>query len=149
MRKQETRALGPEGVLFEVTQLGLDDGIDALDRLSKVAAPVIARIADTPKGAKLALEPIVAEAVSKISAAQLQHLAGLFGKHTRFSVDGEKWPYLHKPQREELFAGDGMPLLFLWLAFAIEVNFAVFYNALGPVLGAAGPRATTPPPSEA
>ena len=137
----KTERLGE--IEFEVTPLGLEDAIDAFERLAKTAGPALALIADG-RGKPFAFGPVVAEAVGKISAADLKWAANLFGKHTRFSRDGQAWPYLDKANREGVFAGD-LPLFFRWLAFAIEANFAGFFEALGPVMRGVDPRASTPP----
>lgn len=134
-------------VQFEVTQLGFEAGLLAFDRLARTIGPVFAKIGDARKGAPVKLADLLETGIKSVTHADLVHFADVFGKTTRYSLDGgETWPYLHKAQREALFAGD-LPLFFAWLSFAVETNFSGFFDALGTVPGGGVPGADTRPPS--
>ncbi len=132
---------------FEVTQLDFDASLLAFDRLARTIGPVFAKLGDAKRTGGVKLSDLLETGIKSVSHADLVHFAEVFGKTTRYSIDGgETWPYLHKAARTVLFAGD-LPLFFAWLAMAVEVNFAGFFDALGTVPSGGVPGASTLPPS--
>lgn len=135
-----------DGVIFEVTPLGFRKGRAVFMRVSKAVGPSLALVAERP-GSRLSALPlaeIVTRALEAVSDDDLEWLADVLGETTRFSTDGGvKLPYLTGPNREQLFAGR-ISLFFRWIWFALEVNFADFFDFL-PARPDAGPAGATPP----
>jgi hypothetical protein len=134
----------PEGVIFEVTQEGFATGRALFVRVAKAIGPALAVLADS-SAARVA--PALKSAAENLSDADLAVLADKFGASTRFSTDGGvKWPYLSAANQEELFAGN-LFLFFEWLYFALEVNYADFFDALR-ARSALGQKGETPDASQ-
>ena len=135
-RKTEKRTI--DGITFEVTQLGFAKSRQAFVRLAKAVGPALAKIADSApsladmrKIAPGSLAEAVETLISNVGDSDLEWFADVFGSVTRYSVDGERWPFLRAEDREELFSGRIL-LFFAWLAFALEVNYSDFLSVLAP-----------------
>lgn len=124
-----------DGVRFRMTPLGFAKARRIFVRLTKIAGPAMAKAA--PQGAS-DLADAMAVLTEKVSDADLEDLAETFGDCTRFSQDGDAWPFLNKANREALFSGGRLMLFFQWLAFALEVNYSDFFEWLKSAGGAAG-----------
>lgn len=126
-RKEIAHPSYPGGVRFEVTQEGFATGRALFVRVAKAIGPALAVLADS---SATRVAPALKSAAENLSDADLAVLAEKFGASTRFSIDGGvKWPYLSAANQEELFAGN-LYLFFEWLYFALEVNYADFFDAL-------------------
>lgn len=118
-----------DGIVFEVSPLGFKQGRKAFVRLSKAVGPALAaaKSLEDLKGSNVTamLEKLVRE----IDDEDLEWFSDVFGKVTRFSREGDKWPFLTDSNRELLFQGRIM-LFLKWLAFSLEVQFSDFYSQL-------------------
>ena len=136
MREPTKKTIGD--ITFEVTPLGFKQGRKAFVRLSKALSPSLGELtaakdlfdAGTIAGA---LEKLL----DHISDEDLDWFAEVMGKGTRFSRDGDKWPFLNEANREALFAGNLM-LFFQWLVFCFEVNFSDFLGLFKDALKGGG-----------
>jgi len=136
MREPQVREI--DGYKFEVMPLGFKAARSAFVRLTKALGPALARAANAApdleslrtSAAQMDLVSAVSELADRVSDDELEWFADTFGKTTRFSRTGEQWPYLTADNREALFSGGSLLLFFRWLAFALEVNFADFFEWL-------------------
>lgn len=122
MRQPEKRVI--DGVHFECTPLGFAASRKAFVRLTKIAGPALA----SGGGANTA--EVFAVLSERVSDEDLEWFADLFGATTRFSHDGDAWPFLKADNREVLFGGGRLGLFFQWLMFALEVNYSDFFEWL-------------------
>jgi hypothetical protein len=132
-----------DGVTFEVTPLGHKKARKAFMRLSKAIGPALAGAAGSGDvsdltGADVNIAAALGELVNHVSDEDLEWFSDVFGRTTRFSTDGQKWPFLDAANREVLFSGR-LLLFFHWLAFALEENFSDFLDWLRPEASADGP----------
>lgn len=127
-----TQAREIDGVTYVVTQLGGEDGLVTLARLTKILGPAMASADDGMIGAAFA-------AVSKLDPLELLPIVRVFAPSTK----------IHKPIQssgakaievsldvDSHFAGKVGSLL-SWLAFCVEVNYADFFGEIAGKLGAA------------
>lgn len=138
MREPMKKSIGD--VTFEVTPLGFKVGRKAFVRLSKALGPSLKELtaakdllhAGTIAGA-------FGKVIEHVSDEDLDWFAEIMGKGTRFSRDGDKWPFLNEANREVLFAGN-LTLFFQWLAFCLEVNFSDFLELFKDALKGGAPK---------
>jgi hypothetical protein len=134
-----------DGVTFEVTPLGHKTARGAFVRLSKAVGPALARSAGSGDvtdltGSDVNVAAALGEVIGNVSDEDLDWFSDVLGKTTRYSVDGEKWPFLDSSNRDVLFQGR-LLLFFHWLAFALEVNYSDFFGWLRSALDAGEPAA--------
>jgi hypothetical protein len=137
------------GVTYEVTQLPFAQARKVLVLLSKKVVPglsmalagvVSATAREGADGvAQTAVSDIAAGAarlVQDLDEPDLIALEDAFGPCTKLILPDGKTPILTAPNRAEHFKGGSLYSYFAWLAFAIEVNYADFFDAAAPLLGA-------------
>ena len=141
MREPQKRTI--EGVTFEVTPLGFKRGRRAFVRLSKAIGPALgaADSVDALRQGRGVTE-VLEKLLDSVSDEDLEWFADVLGKGTRFSRDGDKWPFLNESNRDALFGGE-LVLFFRWLMFALEVNFSDFLE-----LFKSGKTASDPSPQK-
>ena len=137
-----------DGYRFEVTPLGFSEGSKLFTLLAKKLGPALGHLAAPGKNPDLAAA--LTSALKDIDHKDLMETADTLGKTTRFLRDGgSEMPYLNKDNREVLFAGR-LVLFFKWIEFALEVNFADFFDAFkglrAPVLGGSTPGVSSVSP---
>lgn len=128
MRKEQEKTIGV--TKFKVTQLGFEDGIDLMVMLYKSLGPalgVFLKGIEHKKGeagiSMEALSEALAELAHKLNAADLKRVVAVLAKATRIEREPDKWPLLEP----ELDLAGEYGLLFRWLGFALEVNYASFF----------------------
>lgn len=129
-----------EGVTFCVTPLGYGKARKAFVRLTKAVGPALASGAGV-KPEDMDVQAILGALVDNVDDSDLEWFAEAFGTATKFSTDGDKFPFLRGPEREVLFTGR-LLLFFQWLAFALEVNFSDFLDFLKSADQGGGPVAS-------
>lgn len=136
MRDPEQRTI--DGIAFEVTPLGYKKARQVFVRLTKTIGPALAMGAE---GADVDMAAVLGVLTDRVSDADLEYFGEVFGSTTKYSTDGERWPFLRAADQETLFAGQLM-LFFRWLAFCLEVNFSDFLDFLKSAEVGGGPGAS-------
>lgn len=141
----ETQTKTIDGHKFTVTQLPAMRGLRMFRRLGSAVAPAIARAVESAKaGGDL-------ELASAASAVDL-----LFSKLTEDELEAITRELLSQstmddmalfPSQFDLKLSGRIETVLKLLAFAVEVNYRGFFDALRGVLTLRPPRAPTPPPS--
>lgn len=128
MREAQKKTIGE--VTFEVTPLGFKQGRKAFVRLSKAVGPALAAAesVDHIKAGR-GVTGMLEKLLDNVTDDDLDWFAEVMGKATRFSRDGDRWPYLDGNNREALFGGN-LVLFFKWIVFCLEVNYADFLDLL-------------------
>src|SRR5204863_2493553 len=121
-----------------VTQLGFSKGRAMLVRLAKALGPVLARLVEgiDAKTAKVALLSLdvgalgagLQEFAERLTEQDLAYVCETFGDATEVIMPDGRRPRLTKDFQELHFAGHFLEL-FQWIAFAIEANYADFFDA--------------------
>lgn len=121
-----------DGVRFRVQKLGFKQGRALFLSVSQALGPALGFLADAPEGNLPAtVLRAVPKALEGVDEETLEGWDDVLGSVTTWSKDGSKWPFLTADNRETLFAGRLFALYFPWLLFALEVQFADFFVALG------------------
>lgn len=149
MLKTEIRTIGSN--TYHVRQLGAKQGRQVLTRLIKTLGPVLGALLEglDPKTVSVldlkgeALARALTELAGRLGETDLDYLCGVFGETTQVEFpDGRVKPLTLEEQNLH-FAGAYQDM-FRWLSFALEVNFAGFFGALGTVAsGPTGPEEGT------
>lgn len=96
-------------------------------------------------------EDLIANLMSKLTAADLDHFCDLFGAVTTVTGGdyGDKTPLLTGATFQSHFAGNYLDLA-EWLAFCIEVNFGNFFSGVEGLMARVAPKlaATMEPKKE-
>lgn len=148
MRKSESREIG--GVRFHVTQLGFAKSRAVFVRLAKCLGPAVAHLAETKSLTDLGsamgdigFAAAVKQLIASVSDEDLEYFASELGGDFARYEDGDKNPKLDKMGREACFEGR-LDLFFMWLYFALEVNYLDFFRAIGEALPKAPPKEEKP-----
>ena len=125
MFNAETKKIG--GCEYKVTQLGAVKGRGAFLRLVKCLGPMLAGLAG--KGGKVA-DIDVGALFSRLDLTEddLTFFCDTFAEKTFVTLPDGKMPRLDKVF-DEHFAGS-YSYMVQWLAFAVKVNFADFFDGL-------------------
>lgn len=132
--EQEEKQIGETH--YRVTQLPGSKGQRLLVHLYKIAGPAMAELLRGFDGA-VAMDSVldmdlgflanaVIDLADRINDDELEDLVTRLAASTEISVDQERWLQL-KDCKEQHFAGNYKEL-FLWLGFALEVNYADFFG---------------------
>jgi hypothetical protein len=147
MLKTEEKVIGEHG--YRVTQLPGIKGRKVLVRLYKILGPALAAlIDDTVQKPAQTITQYSADDVelSSVSAAlsvlavklredDLEYLCEQLAACTLVNIeDTDKWVPLSKDLQNVVFAG-AYKEMFLWLGFALEVNYGGFFDGVGGVSG--------------
>ncbi len=140
MREEQQKTI--EEITFKVIPLGFKQSRKAFVRLAKAAGPALGK-ADSIASLKAGKDigAVLEGLVDSVSDNDLEWFASVFGKTTRYSTDGEKWPFMTEANQETMFSGR-LILFFRWLRFCLEVNYSDFLELLRSVETDAGSPGT-------
>ena len=127
MREPQKKTI--DGVTYEVTPLGFKKGRRAFTRVAKILGPVLGAAESLDSLGGRNVSAMLERLLTEVGDDDLDWFADVFGATTRFSRDGDKWPYLNESNREALFGGN-LLAFFQWLVFCLEVNFSDFLGLL-------------------
>lgn len=141
MRKK-VKSEAIDGFTYEVTQLGATDGQRLLVKLSKILLPAVGALVkgSDAKIADMDLASVDIDSAAKALAASLSPdefdaIAASMSASTEIWGPGFGDAGAPMPRHfDEHFAGRYVAML-KWLAFALKVNFADFFDGKGSVAG--------------
>lgn len=127
----------------EIRRLGFSEQKAILVRLAKTVGPSLAAYADAHASLEElrnaqgsgGLAAVVGRFLLDVNEADLDWLAGCFGKASTALHGGKRILLAHSEAREALFSEFGVVAFGRWLAACMEVNFSDFFGELRGLLG--------------
>jgi hypothetical protein len=125
MREAQTKDIN--GRRYAVLPLAAGPGLKLFTKVGRLVGPALEKVT-TLGQARTAIFAAFGMVLERLDENDLDQIARVLAKESK--VQGEKGMIPLDGVFDEHFRGD-MGSLFLWLAFALEVNFGPLWDALG------------------